>query len=137
WPIFVLPMVLFSWLHAEISPADAVVRPQSLVVALERDAARFENVAVVGGFKCLRHTLFDQQDREVRLPADFDQPLKDEIRDRWREAHRGLIQHQEFRRGGEPAADRQHLLLPARERAWPLAAALSQHTQPIETASTI
>src|SRR5438445_13814563 len=88
WPIFVLPMVLFCWLHAEISPADAVVRPQGLIVAFERDAARFENVAMVGGFKRLCHALFDQQDRQVRLPANFNQPFENEIRGRRRQAHR-------------------------------------------------
>src|SRR3954471_22642797 len=82
-PIFRPPNgVIYRWLHAEIGLADAVVRPQGLVVAFEHDASGFENVAVIGGFERLRHALFDQQDRQVRLPANFDQPFEDEIRGR-------------------------------------------------------
>src|SRR5450756_1711124 len=89
WPIFVLPMVLLivGSLHAEIGLADAIVRPQGLVVAFEYDAARLKNVAVISGFKRLRHALFDQQDRQVRLPTDVDQPFEDEIRDRGSKTH--------------------------------------------------
>ena len=47
-------------LHAEIGLADAIVRPQGLIVAFEHDAAGLENVAVVGGFKRLRDALFDR-----------------------------------------------------------------------------
>src|SRR5688572_22467869 len=70
-PIFVLPMVLLivCWSHAEIGLADAVISPQGLVVAFQCDAAGFEHVTVVGGLERLRHALFDQQDRQVRLPA--------------------------------------------------------------------
>src|SRR6185312_1848357 len=52
WPIFVPSnIVVCRWLHAEIGLADAVVRPQGLIVAFERDAAGFEHIAVVGRFK--------------------------------------------------------------------------------------
>src|ERR1700712_6135849 len=98
WFIFVSSRWWFGcyWLHAEIGLADGVVRPQGLVVAFKCDAAGFEHVAVVGGFKGFRHPLFDQQDGELRLLADFDQPLEDEIGDRGCQAHRRLVQHQKF-----------------------------------------
>ena len=102
-----------GWLHAEIGLADAIVRPQGLIVAFEHDAAGLENVAVVGGFKRLCDALFDQQDRQVRLPADFDQPFEDEIRDRGRNTQLSFNQNQIFGGAREPAADRQHLLLSA------------------------
>src|SRR5882757_9579726 len=79
WLIFVLPLRLLidRSLHAEIRLADTVVRPQSLVVTFERDAAGLEDVAVIGGLQRFRDALLDQQDCQLRLPADFDQPFED------------------------------------------------------------
>src|SRR6266436_9894045 len=96
WLILVLSFrsLIDRLLHAEIGLAHTVVRPQSLVVAFERDAAGLEDVAVIGGLQGFGHALLDQQDRQVRLPANIDQPLKDEIRNRGRQPHRGFIQHQ-------------------------------------------
>src|SRR5258706_337046 len=93
WLIFVLPIrsLIDRLLHAEIGLAHTVVGPQSLIVAFERDAAGLEDVAAIGGLQGLRHALLDQQDCQLRLPANFDQPFKDEIRNRRRQAHRGFI----------------------------------------------
>src|SRR5713226_5281157 len=90
WLIFILPVrsLIDRWSHAEIGPPDPVVRAQCLIVAFERDAASLEDVAVIGGLQRFRHALFDQQDRQVGLPADFDQPFKDEICNRGRQSHR-------------------------------------------------
>ena len=66
------------------------------IAATFGDAAGLKDVAVVGGLQSFRHALFDQQDRQLRLPADFDQPFEDEIRNARREAHRWFIQHQQF-----------------------------------------
>src|SRR3954451_16722921 len=75
WFIFDPPFgsLIHRRLHAEIGLADTVVRTQSLIVAFERNTACLENVAVVGGLKCFRDALLDQQDGQVGLPADLDQ----------------------------------------------------------------
>ena len=62
----------------------------------------------------------------VRLePADVD-AIENRIHNRGREAHRRLVQHQQIRRRGQPAADRQHLLLAARQRPGELIAPLGE-----------
>src|SRR4051794_37510312 len=80
--IFFLPIrsLMARSLHAEIGLAHTIVRPQSLIVAFERDAAGLEDVAVIGGLERFCDALLDQQDCQVRLPTDFDQPFEDEIR---------------------------------------------------------
>ena len=53
WPISSLISLISNsacWfaLHSEIGPAHAIVRAQGLIVAFQYDAARFQNVAMVG-----------------------------------------------------------------------------------------
>src|SRR5215469_585613 len=92
--------------HAEIGPAHAIIRAQGLVAPFESDAARFENVAVIGRLQRFRYTLLDQENRQSGLLPYLDQPLEDEIGDRGGQAHRWFVQHQKLGRGGKPAADR-------------------------------
>src|ERR1700723_4384597 len=71
--IVVLPKIFPEFLlHSKIGAPDAVVRAQRLLVAFERDAAGFQHITMVGGFKRLGDALLDQQDGQFRLPADFD-----------------------------------------------------------------
>src|SRR5271168_1998613 len=105
------------FLHTEISPSYAVVRAQRLLVAFERYATGLQDIAMIGRLKRFGHALFDQQNGQLRLFADLNQPVENEIGGGWREPHRRLVQHQKFRRGGKPAADREHLLLSAGQRS--------------------
>src|SRR5262245_15415480 len=50
--------------HAEIGLADAIIRAQGLVAPFESDAARLENIAVIGRFQRFRHALFDKENRQ-------------------------------------------------------------------------
>ena len=51
------------------------------------------------------------------------------LHDRRRKPERGLVEHHELRRAHQAAADRQHLLLAARQRAGRLRRALRQHAE--------
>src|SRR5260221_11773188 len=75
WFIFVLPIrwLIDRRLHAEIGPAHAVVRPQGLIVAFERDPAGFENGPVIGGLAGLLRALLDRPCPRVRWPPGSSQ----------------------------------------------------------------
>src|SRR3954453_10823261 len=83
--------------HAEIGLPDSVVGAQSRVRPFQHHPPGLEHIALVGGFKGLRDALLHQQDRELGVLADLDQLFKDEVSDRGREPHRGLVQHQQAR----------------------------------------
>ncbi len=111
----------------EIGPPDPVVRQQRLVRSVQHHPSGFQHVAVVGQFQRLGHALFHQQDGRARPRLWIcDDALEDRLGHRRRQAHRRFVQHQQPRRGGEAAADRQHLLLAARQRAGELAGPLRQ-----------
>ena len=89
--------------------------------AFHRDAAGFQHIAAVAGFQRLGDALLDQQDGQS-VAMDLVDALEDRVHDGRCEPHRGLVEHQQLRRRREPAPDRQHLLLAARERAGELVA---------------
>src|SRR5208282_1280642 len=113
--------------HAEIDRSDAVILEECFARAGEDDSASLEHVAEVAGLHGLRHPLLDEQDSEPVLAMQLADALEDEIGDGGSEPHRRLVEHEEPRGRGQAAADRQHLLLAARERAGELAAPLGQH----------
>ena len=94
---------------------------------LARDAAALQHVAAVGERRArrARSARPGRRRRPTRLISssaskiERDQPGRD--------AERGLVEHQQARRAHERAADRDHLLLAARQRADELAAAIAQH----------
>ena len=55
------------------------------------------------------------------------------LHDRRRQAERRLVEHHEIRRAHQAAADRQHLLLAARQRAGGLPLALGEHAETART----
>ena len=71
------------------------------------------------------HVLLDQQDRRP-LGAQAREQLEDLIDDDRREPERGLVEQEQRRPRHERPADREHLLLAARERAAVLAQPLAQ-----------
>src|SRR6266850_4936957 len=100
--------------------------------AFEHDLAVHDDVAAVGDANRLVEILLGHQHREaVALLELLD--LGDGMRDQdRREPHRGLVHQQQAGRGHQRAADRQHLLLAARERAGELAPALRQDGKNLE-----
>src|SRR5215469_3831509 len=80
-----------------------------------------DDVMAVGEGRGEVKVLLDQQDREALLPKPADHPA-DLLHDYRREALGRLVQQQHGRAGAQHSADRQHLLLAARELG-PLAAA--------------
>ena len=98
---------------------------QLLMRAFEHHAAGFEHVAAVARLQRLDRPLLDQQHGQLPVAADLDDALENGVDDGGREAHRRLVQHEQLRRRGEPAADGDHLLLAARQRAGKLLAPLS------------
>ena len=110
----------------EIGPADPVVGEQCLIGSVEHHVAGFQHIAVVGQFQRLGDTLLDQQDGDAVLAVDLRYAFEDRVGDRGREAHRRFVEHQQLRRRGQPASDRHHLLLTARQSAGKLSGALGE-----------
>src|SRR6267378_3932111 len=100
--------------------------------AFEHDLAVHDDVAAVGDADRLVEILLGHQHCEpvafLQLP-DLGDGMRDQDR---REPHRGLVHQQEPGRGHQRAADRQHLLLAAGERAGELAPALRQDGKNLE-----
>ena len=88
-----------------------------LVAALEHDPAGFQHIAVVAGFERLGNALLDEQEGKPILAVERGDAVEDQVGDGGRQPHRRLVQQHQARRRGDAAADRQHLLLAARQRA--------------------
>ena len=92
---------------------------------------------MVGNLQCLAHVLFDQEDRQP-LRVDLAQRAEDALHDDRRQTHRRLVKQQQARPGQQRAADREHLLLAARQVAGQAADALvqarEQRQHPLEIA---
>ena len=82
--------------------------------ALQADGAAFEDIAVMGEFQRQAGILFDQQDGGAGLvePLDDLHGLEHQL---GRKAHRRLVEQQDLRPVHQRPADRQHLLLAARQ----------------------
>ena len=104
-----------------------------LLVAAQRSAASsastiaagLEHVAAVGHAQRHQRVLLDQQDRACPgslISVTIVEDLLDQDR---RQAHRRLVEQQQPRPGHQRPADRQHLLLAARQRAGLLRRALA------------
>src|SRR5436190_439405 len=68
-------------LHAQVRLPHPIVGAQTLVVALQDDAAGFQHVAVVGGLERFGDALLHEQNRETGLLPDLQQLVEDEIGD--------------------------------------------------------
>ena len=94
--------------------------------AVERDAALLEAIEARGRVERAVDVLLDDDERRA-LAADGAEPRIDVADDDRRQAERQLVAQQEARVRHQRAADRRHLLLPARERRGRHGAALGQH----------
>src|SRR5260221_7609662 len=89
------------------------------------DLAVIEHIDVIGDLQAHAHVLLDEENRDalVAHPRDDAEDLADDER---RQALRRLVEDEQLGVEQQGAADRQHLLLAARELAATIAAALGE-----------
>src|SRR5258708_17203647 len=107
----------------EIGRAHLAVGEELAAGAGERDLPGLHDIAAMGEAERVVRVLLDQEHRDLLLLVDLADHLEDLLDDERREAERRLVEQQEARAAHQRAADRQHLLLAARERAAALAPA--------------
>src|SRR2546425_444175 len=111
--------------ETEIRLLHVGARPQALPRPLEHDPPVLEHVASVRELERARHVLLDEHDRRA-VAIDTLQSAEDELPRHGRHPEARLAQQEEPRAGHEPAPDRAHLLLAARQRPGQLPLALAQ-----------
>ena len=94
-------------------------------IAFQRDAACFQHIRPVGHRQRHLGVLLHQQNAGA-LRVDVLDDVEDFLHQHRRQTHRGFIHQQERGLGHQRAANRQHLLLAARQRAAQLLQALFQ-----------
>ena len=92
------------------------------------DAPVLDHIGAVGGAQDVVHVLLDDQDGEIEV-AQIAHELEQQVHIERRQALGRLVEQEDARLRHQRAADRQHLLLAAAERARHLGAALGQHRQ--------
>src|SRR3989442_3267512 len=100
-------------------------REQARPRALEHQAPVLEHVAPMRELERARHVLLDEHDRRAGV-VDALERLEDELHRHRRETEARLVQQEQPRPRHEPAPDRAHLLLAARQGAGQLTLALAQ-----------
>ena len=113
-------------IQPEISLPHAVVGEQRCAGAGQRDAAVLQHVGVARELERDRDVLLDQHAGEA-LAVEVAHASQHALHDRRRQAQRGLVEHHQIRRAHQAAADGEHLLLAARQRAGGLRAPLGEH----------
>src|SRR5712692_3775095 len=110
---------------SEVGRQHALVLAQLFGRAIDRDLPSLHHIRVVRHLECGFRKLLDQQDGHPVLLERLDRPehLLDDHRG---EAHRWFVEQHHLGPRHQRAADRQHLLLAARERAGSLLLALLQ-----------
>src|SRR2546425_5659951 len=111
--------------EAEIRLLHVGARPEALPRPLEHDPPVLEHVASVRELERARHVLLDEHDRHA-VAIDPLQSVEDELHRHRRQSEARLVQQQEARARHEPAPDRAHLLLAARQRPGKLTLTLVQ-----------
>src|ERR1700733_10558521 len=123
WPE---PTLVVDALHSEISAPNLRIRDQRVVRSFQHHVARLQHVAAIAELERLGHSLFDEEDGQALFAMNELDTVENGIDDRGRKPHRWFIEHQQVRCRRQAAADRQHLLLAARQRAGELVAPLSK-----------
>src|SRR5215467_4944319 len=111
--------------HAEVAMLHFAVAAQIRRSAGPHDAAFLDDVVPVGDAHERPEVLVDDEDRQARSLEALDGTV-DLDADEGREALGRLVEDEEFRVGHQRAADREHLLLAARELAAEVALARSE-----------
>src|SRR5437763_11141327 len=110
-------------LDAEVCPLDVGAFEEHLGRAFLDDAPGLQYVAAIGHGECLGGVLLDQEDGRA-LAVDVTNDVEDLVDEDGCQSERGLVEEQHLWLGHQPAGDRQHLLLAAREGAADLVQAL-------------
>src|SRR5262249_47105599 len=110
-------------LEAEVNASDVVVAGELAGGAFADDAAVLQHVDALDDGERRAGILLDQQPRHARLLNGADR-LEDLDLETVGDADRRFIEQEQPRIAHERATDREHLLLPARQRTGLLAAAL-------------
>jgi len=110
---------------AEVAVAHLVALAQLRRRAFEGDLADLEHDGAVGDRERHRRVLLDEHDRDP-LAVDLGDHLAQLLDDAWRQPERGLVEQQHARVRHQCAADREHLLLAARQQSGALGVALAQ-----------
>ena len=113
-------------LSAEVGGFELRVGAEFRARALADDMAGFQDVAVGGDFQGEIGVLLDEQDGDALGAVDLHDLFKNRGDEARGDAERGFVEHQEFRAAHERAADGEHLLFAAGERAGGLLEALFQ-----------
>src|SRR5919198_3362619 len=100
---------------SEVRAPDRVVPPELGGGAGHHDAARLEEVGVIGKVERRGDVLLDEQHAHALLAVDGAHDAEDLAGDERREPERGLVEEQQARPQHERAPDREHLLLAAGE----------------------
>src|SRR5215472_10738583 len=113
-------------LDAEVELLDVVLLEQARARVLHHDAPHFQHVAVVSEMESHVGVLLHEEDGHALLAVDAADDVEDVLDELGGEAQRGLVEEHHGRPGHEGAADGEHLLLAARERARALLGAASE-----------
>src|SRR3954468_6281711 len=108
-----VPVAAAGAAAAQIKLLHVAVRAQPLRRAVQHDAAVLHDVAVVRELQRDLSVLLHHQHRGTEAGADCAQALDQLAHNERREAERNLVDQQQFRRGHQRGADREHLPLAA------------------------
>ncbi len=120
----VAPVTLSPPAAFQIGGADFRALQQFAAGPRQRDQAVDHDIAAMGEFQRVVGVLLDDQHGQAVLPVQGPDRVENLPRDQGGEAERGFVQHQQARAAHQGAADRQHLLLAAGQRAAALGHAL-------------
>jgi hypothetical protein len=101
----------------QIGSADFRALQQFAAGTFQRDQAVDHDVAAMGQLERMIGVLLDDQHGEAVLPVQGPDGVENLPRDQRGEAQRRLVQHQQAGPAHQRAADRQHLLFAAGQRA--------------------
>src|SRR5678816_1822493 len=124
---------LMSFSHSQVTLPDRRVPVELGRAAGPGDPAFLEDDMPVGELDQALHVLVDHQDR-LAARAQRGETVPDLLAHHRRQALGGLVEDQEARLGHERAADRQHLLLAARELVAHVRAPLVKTREQLEDA---
>src|SRR5687767_4661279 len=108
--------------------------------AIEHDTAVLDDIAAMRELQRARDVLLHEQDGGP-LPVDLRQILEDQLHHHGRQAEARFVEQEQARPRHQPAPDRAHLLLAARQRprelTLPLAQAREEREHPVESSGPL
>src|SRR5215471_5785271 len=101
--------------EAQIKFLDVFVVAQAGGAAIQDDPAVFQDIAILCNGQSHGSVLLDQQDGHLGVTIEARDNVKNFLHQHWGQPQRGFIEKHELWAGHQGTADRQHLLLTARE----------------------